>query len=136
MGHVFEDMVRQGWLRHRSGVGLPMVAEWGRWEGSDRDGERAEVDVVARLTGGAMLTGAIKWNREPVSHRLHRDHLRDLKRLARSGFRWAHEAREGESRFLYVAAGGFEDGFLERAEEDGFPVTAWTIEDLYPGQDE
>ncbi len=131
MGPVFEEMAVQAYHRRRGQEGLPMVAEWGRWEGTDRDGESLEIDLVARLTDGGMLTGAVKWNRTPVPARLHHDHVRGLERLARSGRRWAHEALEPGSRLLYVAGGGFEDGFEERTGDAGLPVTLWTLEDLY-----
>ncbi len=32
---------------------------------------------------------------------------------------------------FYVAAGGFERGFRERAEEDGIPIVMWSLVDLY-----
>lgn len=131
MGRVFEEMAVQAYQRGRAAHDLPMVAEWGRWEGTDRDGGSLEMDLVARLTDGGMLTGAVKWNRSPVPARVHHDHVRDLQRLARSGRRWAHEALEPGSRLLYVAAGGFGAGFEERARETGLPVTTWTLEDLY-----
>ena len=86
---------------------------------------------MARLTTGDMVTGAIKWNRKPIGIAVHRAHMRDLDRLARSGYRWAHEAQEGASFLLYVAAGGFQSGFKESAEEDGLPVVCWSLDDLY-----
>lgn len=131
MGRVFEEMAEQAYHRRRRSDGLPMVADWGRWEGRDRARESLEMDIVARLTGGGMLTGAVKWNRHPVTIRLHHDHLRDLDRLKTAGRGWAHEATENRSRLLYVAAGGFEAGFRDQAEEDGLPVTAWSLADLY-----
>ncbi|MGH7505963.1 MAG: hypothetical protein ACRELX_09945 [Longimicrobiales bacterium] len=57
--------------------------------------------------------------------------MRDLDRLARSGHRWAHEAQEEGSALVYVAAGGFEAGFRERAEEDGLPVVCCALDRLY-----
>jgi hypothetical protein len=131
MGHLFERIVEQAYHRKRAAAGLPLVQMWGRWEGTDRDHSSLEMDIVTRLTTGAMLTGAIKWSRKPMDMGLHRAHMRDLDRLARSGYRWAHEAEEGESFLLYVAAGGFEDGFKERAEEDGLPTVCWSLHDLY-----
>ena len=78
-----------------------------------------------------MLTGAIKWNRTPVGVDLHRNHLRDLRRLADAGKRWAHEAQEQGSMLLYAAAGGFEDGFRNRAEGEGLSVILWSLEHVY-----
>jgi len=131
MGHLFERIAKQAYGRLRKEADLPLVQEWGRWEGTDRSGESLEIDIVARMATGAMLTGAVKWNRTPAGIRLHRDHMRDLDRLARSGHRWAHEALEERACVLYVAAGGFEPGFLERAEEDGLRVICWSLDDLY-----
>ncbi len=134
MGHLFEQMVEQAYYRLRKARGLDLIQEWGRWEGTDRARQSVEVDIVSRLTNGGMLTGAIKWNRTPVGSKLHRNHLRDLQRLADSGNRWAHEALEEGSVLLYAAAGGFEDGFRERAREDGLPVLLWTLDDIYPDE--
>ncbi len=131
MGHLFERIAEQAYHRKRADDGLPLVQLWSRWEGTDRDQESLEMDLVTRLTTGDMLTGAIKWNRTLVGIDLHRAHMRDLDRLTRSGYRWAHEALEGDSFLLYVAAGGFEEGFRERAEEDRRPVVCWTLDDLY-----
>ncbi len=131
MGHLFEHIVEQAYHRLRKRHGLDLIQEWGRWEGSDRAGQSVEMDIVSRLTTGGMLTGAIKWNRSPVGTDLHRDHMRDLARLADSGNRWAHEAQEEGSMLLYAAAGGFEEGFRARAEEAGLPVVMWSLEDLY-----
>lgn len=110
---------------------LPIVDGWGRWEGTDRSAESLEIDIVSRLADGGMLTGAITWNRSPIGIDVHRKHMRDLDRLATSGRRWAHEASESGSQLLYVAAGGFEDGFRERAAEENLPVTLWTLDELY-----
>ncbi|MFU8804526.1 MAG: ATP-binding protein [Bradymonadaceae bacterium] len=131
MGHLFERIVEQSYDRKRKTQGLGLVREWGRWEGNDRDGKSLEMDIVSRLTSGAMLTGAIKWTRRPIGNELHRNHMRDLQRLADAGNRWAHEALESGSSILYVSAGGFKEGFRERAEEEGLPVVLWSLEDLY-----
>jgi hypothetical protein len=131
MGHLFEDIVEQAYDRLRQSRDLDFVDKWGRWEGTDRTRRSLEMDIVSRLASGGMLTGAIKWNRSPVGIDIHRDHMRDLDRIADAGRGWAHEATEAGSELLYVAAGGFEDGFRERAEEEGLPVRMWTLEDLY-----
>lgn len=131
MGHLFERIVEQAYHRLRRARDLELIDEWGRWEGTDRQGRSLEIDIVSRLTTGAMLTGAIKWNRQPVGAQLHRDHVRDLVRLGEAGHRWAHRALEEGSRLLYVAAGGFGDGFRARAQEEGLPVETWSLHDLY-----
>lgn len=133
---VFERIVPQAYVRLRVRDDLPMTAEWGRWEGRDRNRESLEMDVVARLTGGGMHTGSVKWNRNPVGPDLHLSHLRDLERLRQAGQGWAHEAMEPGSRLLYVSAAGFREGFRELAEASGLPVTLWSLEDLLPGINE
>lgn len=131
MGHLFEQVVEEAYYRLQSERELPLVDEWSRWEGTDRRGESLEIDIVSELVTGGMLTGAIKWNRDPIGIEVHRNHLRDLDRLADAGRQFAHRAREDGSRLLYVAAGGFKDGFEDRAREEGLPVTLWSLEDMY-----
>jgi AAA+ ATPase superfamily predicted ATPase len=131
MGLAFEDMARQGYIRLTERLRLPLVAEWGRWEGADRDRQSVEIDVVARLTEGAMLTGAVKWNRARVGLEVHAAHVGALKRLAHAGRKWAHEALDPASPLLYVAASGFAPGFVHRAERDGQRVIALTLRQLY-----
>lgn len=133
MGRVFEDIAAQAYARLRASRGLPMVREWGRWEGVDRNRRSVEVDVVARLTDGRMLTGSVKCQTRPFEIAQHRKHLDDLRRLAESGKRWAREALDPASPVLYVSAAGFERGFASRlreAAEDRL-VIAWSLEDLY-----
>lgn len=131
MGHLFERITEQAYYRLQKHHDLDLVRQWGRWEGADRARQSVEMDIVSRLTTGGMLTGAIKWNRDPVGIDVHRHHMRDLRRLADSGNRWAHEAQEEGSVLLYAAAGGFAPGFRERAEEEGLPVVLWSLESLY-----
>lgn len=131
MGHLFEEIVQQAYHRIRDRHGLAPIGEWSRWEGTDRTGDSLEMDIVANTTSGTMVTGAIKWNRTPVAPTVHHRHIRDLTRLADAGRRWAHEAMEQQARLLYVAAGGFEDGFRRQALQEGVDVTMWTLEDLY-----
>ncbi|GIV60349.1 MAG: ATPase AAA [Rhodothermaceae bacterium] len=131
MGHEFERIVAQAYPRLRAAYDLPMVAEWGRWEGTDRHRQSLEIDIVARRAEGGMLTGAIKWNRSPVPGAVHREHMEMLKRAAEAGRKWAHQALEPDAPLLYVAAGGFSEAFLEAASASGHPVTTWTLEDLY-----
>jgi hypothetical protein len=44
---------------------LPVVLEWGRWEGKDREGALLDINVAAPLADGRVLTGAVKWNARP-----------------------------------------------------------------------
>ena len=131
MGHEFERVAVEAYDRRATALGLPLVSEWGRWEGVDRDRRPVELDVVAELLGGGVLTGEVKWNREPVGAAVHEGHLDKLRRMAASGRGWAHEALEDGAPLLYVAAGGFADVFREAAEADGHAVTCWSLEDLY-----
>lgn len=64
MGLIFERVSRQAYFRMRAARELPIVREWGRWEGLDRDRQQIEIDIVARRTDGSMLTGAVKWNKK------------------------------------------------------------------------
>ena len=111
---------------------FPIVREWGRWEGLDRDRRQTEIDIVARRTDGAMLTGAVKWSAKPVGISLHDKHLDMLTRLSQSGYAWAREALAPGAMFLYVAANGFAPGFLQHAEAAGVRVITWSLEELYP----
>lgn len=118
---VFEGMCEEAYRRHHADWGLPDAAEWSRWEGRDRNRRPIEIDVVARLDDGSILTGEIKWSSRPVDVDLHFGLRRDLEDLGRSGQGWAIEALEPDSSagHLYVSAAGFTDHFRERAEEEG-----------------
>lgn len=131
MGHEFERVAVEAYDRRAGALGLPLVSEWGRWEGVDKNRQSVELDVVARLLGGGVLTGEVKWNREPVGAAIHEAHVDKLRRMAASGRAWAHEALEPGAPLLYVAAGGFAEGFREAAEADGHAVTCWSLEDVY-----
>ncbi len=131
MGHEFERIAVQAYDRRAVGLGLPLVKEQGRWEGQDRERKSVEIDIVSPLLGGGILTGEIKWYKDPVTIAVHTYHLEKLQRMKDAGRKWAREALKHASPLLYVAAAGFEDGFQERAEEDGHPVTCWSLDDLY-----
>ena len=90
-----------------------------------------EVDIVASLTNGRMLTGAIKWGNLGVD--VHAKHLRELAILADAGQPWARQALHPEAPLLYVTGGAFSPDFTARAEQDGHHVTALTLDDLYHG---
>lgn len=132
MGLIFERIVEQAYHRLRARLKLPMIAEWSRWEGTDRDGTSREIDIVARLTDGRMLTGAIKWG--DLGLAVHQKHLRDLQALAESGHGWAREALQPTSPLLYASAGRIPANFRRRAQQDGHRVLAWTLDDLYQGR--
>jgi hypothetical protein len=119
MGLVFERMTQQAYLRLRRLARLPIVREWGRWEGLDREFRQIEIDIVARRTDGGMLTGAVKWSAKRVGISLHTQHLEMLRRLSESGYAWAREALAPKAILLYVAAGGFDPTFTQQAEAAG-----------------
>jgi len=131
MGHVFETIVEEAYYRLQTPLGLPLVAEWGRWEGVDRERKPLEMDIACTLVDGRVLTGAIKWNRNVVDVHVHTEHLAMLDRLARSGVAWAHTALDPESPLLYVASNGFTDRFRRAAEASRDQVYLWTLDDLY-----
>lgn len=133
LGHSFEAMAREAYLRLSDQVdpALPLVRDWGRWEGLDRTKTPLEIDVVARAVDGRMITGAVKWNARPVSPALHADHLAMLQRLAAAGHRWAHEALADDAILLYLSASGFSEAFAAAASHEPRRVVMWSLEDLY-----
>lgn len=135
MGFVFERVVEQAYYRRQAQLGLPIVREWGRWEGRDRNREALEIDLACELVDGRVLSGAIKHRRRPLGSRTFINHLRDLDRVAASGKHgaWARRALEPEAPLLFVSASGFSDGFLQMAETSGRHVSSWTVDDLFWG---
>ncbi len=131
MGHAFERIARQAYDRRAPDLGLPLVREWSRWEGKDRNGDPIEIDIVAPLLDKRMLTGAVKWNRKPIGPHVHWAHLDMLKRSAKAGRKWAHQAQEPDAPILYVAAGGFTPAFTKVIEETDRSITLWTLDDIY-----
>jgi hypothetical protein len=131
MGHAFERIAEQAYTHHQARLRLPVVHEWGRWEGTDRNGESIEMDIAAKLTDGRVLTGAVKWNARPLDRSWHIRHLQMLDRLAASGVKWAHDARSPEAPLFYVAAGGFTKEFETAARASRRDVFLLTLADLY-----
>ncbi|MEM1128121.1 MAG: ATP-binding protein [Bacteroidota bacterium] len=131
MGLEFECIAREGYDRHADQHGLPLVDTWGRWEGVDRAQASIEIDLVAHLSGGRVLTGAVKWNRTPIGAEVHYRHLDMLRRAADAGQRWAHQALEPNAPLYYAAAGGFAPDFERIAASSGHPVLCWSLADLY-----
>lgn len=134
MGLEFEQITEQAYRRLRTPYNLPMLREWGSWEGTDRTGKSLQVDVVAPMAETGVLTGAIKWTIKPVGPDVHFAHLEMLRRAAYAGQKWAHEAMEPDSPLLYVSAGGFTSSFRSMAEESGHPVILLNLEDMYSPQ--
>lgn len=134
MGHVFERIAEQAYARLQRRRSLPLMREWSRWEGKDRDGRSLEMDIAAPLTDGRVLTGAIKWNAKPLERKWHFHHLSSIDRLASAGVGWAHQASRAEAPLLYVAAGGFTKDFIEAARTSRETVYLWSMPDIFaPG---
>lgn len=131
MGLIFETIVEEAYYRMAETLHLPLVKEWGRWEGLDRNRKSIEIDIASPLLDKRVLSGAIKWNSAPIGVDVHLKHLTMIDRLAESGVKWAHVARKRESPLLYVAAGGFTHEFERAARASREEVHMWTLEDLY-----
>ena len=128
---VFEDVVRQAYLRHRGARELPAVEEGGRWEGQDRDRRDTEIDLVARLLDGRVMTGSAKFRRRPADATVLLDHLDALQRLAASGRAWAADALRPEAPKLFVSAAGFKESFHGVAGDLGHTLLTWAVGDLF-----
>jgi len=136
MGLEFERIATQAYDRRALELGLPMVERWGRWEGVDRTRRPLEIDVVAPLADGRTMTGAVKWDANPIGAGVHHGHLEMLRRAADAGRAWAHAALEPDAPLFYVAAGGFTSSFHEEVETSGHPVILWTLEEIYATREE
>ena len=131
MGLLFESIVEEAYYRLRPRLDLPLVREWGRWEGVDRGRRPVEIDVASLLVDRRVLTGSIKWYRDPVDVDVHTAHLAMLDRLAHAGVGWAHEARDRAAPLLYGAANGFTDRFIQAARASRDEVYLWTLHDIF-----
>jgi len=131
MGHIFERIVEQAYYRHFERDNLPLVREWGRWEGQDAQRQPLELDIATELSDGRMLTGGVKWNTKPLGVDWYSHHEQMLIRLSQSGIGWAHEALKPEAPLLFVASGGYTPAFEKAARSARANVTLWTLDDLY-----
>ena len=129
LGHAFERMAEPTYERLRAHRDLPMVRTWSRWEGRDRSGRGIEIDIVAPLASGTIMTGSVKWSREPLGPRVFVDHVDALRRAADAGRRWAHEALRGP--VLFLAAGGFDSRFRAVADTHPGRVLTWSLDEVY-----
>lgn len=128
---VFEDVVRQSYLRHAEARELPSPERWGRWEGRDRNRTSVELDIVTRLLDGRLMTGEVKFRTRGLGGDAFIGLIHDLERLAASGRGWARAALEPESPFLFASASGFKTSFeAVRDDHPERPVIAWTLDDL------
>lgn len=132
MGGIFEAVARQAFGRYHQLWGLPGAVQWSRWEGRDRNRRSIEIDIVARLDDGRVLTGEVKWSTRPVGYELHLELLRDLDDLSRSGHQWAREAlsEEASAGHLYLSAAGFNEEFQEKVAHHA-TIRLLTLEHLY-----
>lgn len=129
---VFEDVVRQAYVRHGRERGLPPLEAWGRWEGRDRNRSPVEIDVVARLLDGRLMVGEVKFQRRKLGASAFLELIHGLERLADSGYAWAREALDPDYPLFFVSAEGYRDSFDEVREESGRrEVIAWSLEDLF-----
>jgi uncharacterized protein len=131
MGLAFEGIVQEAYGRLAAPWGLPMIHEWGRWEGLDAERRPVEVEIACGTSDGGAVSGQVKWNRSPIPASVHHAHLQMLNRLAAAGVAWAHRALEPTSPILYVAAGGFTVDFKQVARACNHPVVLWELDDLY-----
>lgn len=129
---VFEGVAAEAYRIHRERWGLSAPEQWSRWVGKDRERRDIEIDIVARLVSGKLLTGEIKWSSRPVGPALHRDLISDLHDLAASGRGWARRALDPDESegHLYVSAAGFTDTFRTLANDDP-RIHLASLEDLY-----
>jgi hypothetical protein len=99
---------------------------------SPRGRRSIEIDVVAELADGRILTGEVKWSSSPVRPHVHSQLLRNLDYLASSGQGWAKDALKPETSagHLYLSAAGFSPQFkaLARADER---IVLLDLENLY-----
>ncbi|HEX2079973.1 MAG TPA: DUF234 domain-containing protein [Longimicrobium sp.] len=130
-GLIFEGIVEEAYYRLQAHLNLPLVREWGRWEGLDRHRAPLEIDIAAVLMDRRVLTGAIKWCQDPVDVDVHTQHLQMLDRLSQAGVGWAHEARKPRAPLLYAAANGFTDRFVQAARATHDEVYLWTLDDIF-----
>jgi len=131
MGVELERIATQAYDRRAPALQLPLVSQWGRWEGADRFGRSLELDIVAEQTDGRWLTGSVKWDRAPIGAGVHHRHLEMLRRAADAGRLWAHAALQPDAPLYYVAAGGFTNAFRQAVEASGNPAILWSLADLY-----
>ncbi|MEX2535069.1 MAG: hypothetical protein WD273_05655 [Trueperaceae bacterium] len=106
--------------------GRQLTGELGGYASADWMGRRSSTRGRDRL-----LTGAVKWSREPISIALHFRHLHMPERAAHGGQRCARQSLEDGSVLYYLAAGGFEEGFAAAVEGGGYEAICWSLEDVY-----
>lgn len=84
---------------------------------------------MARLEGGRLLSGEVKWLSSPHGSGLHTGLLAKLARLAAAGQWWARDTDDGI--FLYASAAGFTPEIEALAAADA-RIRLLVLSDLYP----
>jgi len=133
VGKIFERICHQAFRRLHSALDLGFPDRWTRWEGLDRNRRPIEIDIVAELDDGRLLTGEIKWSSDPVGPQLHRDLQRDLEDLGRSGRGWARNALDPDKSagHIYFSAAGVTENFEELTAETDPPVHLLDLDDIF-----
>lgn len=131
MGFELERIAAQAYDRRVPSLSLPLVSRWGRWEGVDRLRRSLEIDLVAELTDGRWMSGAVKWDHAPIGAAVHHEHLEMLRRAADAGRAWAHAALAPDAPLYYVAAGGFTADFRAAIAASEREAILWSLEDVY-----
>ena len=131
IGHVFERVAEQAYKRLSTSLSLPIVREWGRWEGKDHAKKSLEMDIVAPLMDGRVMTGGVKWNTSPLTPQWHYHHMTMIERLRASGVKWAHDAADPNAPIIWVAAGGFTPEFEAAVRSERKDVYLLNLADLY-----
>ena len=129
---VYERIAEQAFQRLHSRWGLHAPHRWTRWSGLDRNRKPIEIDIVAELEDGQLLTGQVRWTPDPLDHEVHFHLQRDLQALAGLGEDWAEAALDPERSHghLYVSAGGFTDYFRDKARSSD-RLTLVSLDELY-----
>ena len=110
---------------------LPAVNEWGRWEGRTPDRQPANIDLIARLDDGRMMTGGVHWHKEPVGASTFAQHVAKLQSLAAKGEAWASQALSPEAPVLWVSAAGFRSDFAREVAKTHRESTLLSLDSLF-----
>jgi len=89
-----------------------------------------EIDVVAPLVDGPVMTGAVKFQRRAIGAAVFQQHLDAIRRAREAGLKWAHAAGDG-APLVFLSAGGYTETFEAAARAYGGQVWAWTLDDVY-----
>jgi len=110
---------------------LPVVNEWGRWEGRTPNRHPADIDLIARLEDGRTMTGGVHWHKEPVGASAFAQHVATLQSLAAKGDAWASQALSPEAPVLWVSAAGFRSDFAREIAKTHRESTLLSLDALF-----